>query len=250
MSFILGVQGWFSIWKAINIIHYLYTSSQCVRSLLFCFYFCLFSQKPLLYSVTYWNWYLFFLLTQDFSHHHLNLTTHTCPPLAPASLMLVCQTPNSRLYPPPFPSSPTQTSISISFPHKHPLAAHSQLTYSPSHLVQSFGFQQVSPIPPAPSGEPSPDKPGPPHGDGAFRHRPLLALMAERPWWARFFLVDPSFFLYLPVLGSPNKRPRADTFLPTNPQEPSITLIPHWAPSHSLFLKYLPLWIPKFPQSL
>ena len=49
--------------------------------------------------------------------------------------------------------------------------------------------------------------------------------MAERLWWERVFPKDPSCFLYSPVLRSPIKRPRLDTFLPTNPHEPSVTFI-------------------------
>lgn len=91
------------------------------------------------------------------------IISHTSPSLAPDLILFDSQTSDSKLYPPSVTFSPTQTSISFTFSLMDQLAAQSWLTQPLSRLVYPLGFQEVSPIPPVPSGDPSSDKPGAPH---------------------------------------------------------------------------------------
>ena len=122
--------------------------------------------------MAYWNWHLFFLLSQDFYHRHL--ISHISPSLTPRLLILSfihLQSHPPQPRPPLASRSPSWASVSRS------LLAHTA-TFLFSSTSWLSGGESISPVP---SGEPRSDKPGAPNEGWGFQ---TLATCCRDGWEA------------------------------------------------------------------
>lgn len=188
------MQGWFNIWRAVNICIYVYTICILLVNAYIHYYF-VFIFAYFLKNYCYTQWHMetdicsfcslrtFTITTLHPIHAHHWLLVPSClslRPLTPGSIHLQSH-PDHQFY---------------VLSHKPQVAAQSPFTHPPSHFAQSLGFQEVRSIPPVPSGESSPDRPDPPPGGWGIQ---TLATSCTDGWEALTGKVLPKgrFFLFL-----------------------------------------------------